>query len=450
MKIIPPFSISGFRIRHLFVMPKNYLVVIFLVLILWSVWPVNQWFDPVAGQGGKPSQALKRYVERQRDLQESFDKDVSNGKAQLHEWETHAETLQAFAVAESAGFSIADWKGDELLALASLYQQADLFAKAADVYRAYLANEAKSRETVAIQLALTRVLIESYQFEEAQKTLDELFLEMPKNPLDLSLRIGLYKDLSTAWRDQGKNELVIKQARRGYDLGDNTEKFRRFNQQLLGEATRDQMILAALLVVALERAGFKEDAAKFHSRVLKRDFKSQPDLESFYESELMTARQFNTPAPELDVVRWLNGSSESVPNKIADLKGKVVLLDFWAMWCSPCLGAFPRWRDYQSKFGGKGFQIVGVTKFYGRSDAKDGLSREQELNSLQSFKTKYKLAYPIAVGRMDDVTNEERFGVIGLPTVFLIDRRGNIRHLRRGVGEYRDLEKRIEQLVNEK
>jgi hypothetical protein len=50
---------------------------------------------------------------------------------------------------------------------------------------------------------------------------------------------------------------------------------------------------------------------------------------------------------------------------------------------------------------------------------------------------------------MDDVTNEERYGVIGLPTVILIDRRGNVRHVKRGVGEYRQLEKQIERLIGE-
>ena len=50
---------------------------------------------------------------------------------------------------------------------------------------------------------------------------------------------------------------------------------------------------------------------------------------------------------------------------------------------------------------------------------------------------------------MDDVANDERFVVASLPTVVLIDRRGNIRHIKRGVGEYRKLEKQIEKLINE-
>ncbi|MGE0882584.1 MAG: redoxin family protein [Blastocatellales bacterium] len=430
-------------------MSKSFLFMMIAVFFSLAVRPVYWLSKPVPAQGSKPSQALKRYVERQRDLQEDFDKEVSDGKAQFHDWEPRAETLRAFAASESAGFNIADWKGDELLALASLYQQADLFAKAAEAYRAHLRTEPKSRFAENVRLALARALIESNQYEEAQNLLDELFLEMPENPVELSLRVGLYKDLTAVWRDQGKYDWVIKQARRGYDLAENTGKFRRYEQQMLETTVRDQMSLAALLVSAQERRGFKEDADKFHSRVIKRDFKSFPDSKAFYLSELTISRLYNTAAPDLDVAEWLNGASELRPQNITDRKGRVILLDYWAMWCSPCLGAFPHWRDYLLKYSGKGFEIVGATKFYGRSDVEDGLSREQELKSLQSFKAKHNLAYPIAVGRMDDVTNEELFGVAGLPTIILIDRRGNIRHITRGVEDYRDLEKRIEQLVNE-
>lgn len=429
-------------------MPKRFLFIIFTGLLSLAVWQASRWLEPVMAQGGKPSQALKRYVERQRDLQESFDKEVSDGKALFHDWESRAETLRALAVSESAAFNIADWKDDELLALASLYELADLDAKAAEAYRAYLRNEPKSRNITIVQLGLANSLIESRQYEEAQKLLDELFLEMPENSVELSLRVGLYKNLTAAWRDQGKYDLVIKQARRGYDLAENTGKFRRYDQRRLETTVRDQMSLAALLVVAQERAGFKEDSEKFHARVMKRDFKIHPESKSFYLSELMISRLYNTTAPDLDVTEWLKGDLELEPKNISDRKGKVVLLDFWAMWCSPCLAALPHWRDYLSKYSGKGFEIVGATKFYGRSDVEDGLSREQELKSLQSFKAKHNLTYPIAVGRMDDVTNEERFGVASLPTVILIDRRGNIRHVSRGVEDYRDLEKRIEQLVN--
>ena len=129
---------------------------------------------------------------------------------------------------------------------------------------------------------------------------------------------------------------------------------------------------------------------------------------------------------------------------------KPVLVDFWAVWCSECPAAFPQWRELQNQFSDKGLTIIGVTKLYGRSDTEEGLTREQELKALLNFQTKRQLNYPIAIGKMDDVTNDERFVVASLPTVVLIDRRGNVRHFKRGIGEYRKLKKQIEKLINEK
>jgi peroxiredoxin len=107
-------------------------------------------------------------------------------------------------------------------------------------------------------------------------------------------------------------------------------------------------------------------------------------------------------------------------------------------------------RELQQKFSGKGLEIIGVTKLYGRSDTEEGLKRDQELEALRNFKARQQLNYPLAIGRMDDVTNDERYGIGSLPTVILIDRRGNVRHVKRGVGEYRKLEQLIEKLLNER
>lgn len=411
-------------------------------LILLSKGP---FFPHASSQSRKPSQALKKYADRLQDLQESFDRDVSDGKAQPYDWESNAETLRQLAASEAAQFNIPEWKENELLALASLFEQAEMFSRAADVYRERLKGDGKPRELLAIRLALARSLIEAFQFVDAQRQMDELFKEMPESPLELSLRTGLMKDLAAAWRDQGKYDLALKQARRAYDLADNTNKFSRYNRSQMEATFKDQMSVAAIVVASQERLGFKEEAAQFHARILKRDFRAQPELKSFYESELMTERMLGRPAPEMEFAEWIGGQ----PRKFADLRGKVVLVDFWAMWCGPCVAAFPHWRKFQTRFNGKGFEIIGVTKFYGRSDTTDELSREQELKSLQSFKDKYKLDYPFAIGRMDEVMNEERYGIAGLPAVVLIDRRGNVRHINRNLDEYRKLEKKIELLVNE-
>jgi len=65
---------------------------------------------------------------------------------------------------------------------------------------------------------------------------------------------------------------------------------------------------------------------------------------------------------------WVNGK----PLTDKDLKGKVVLLDFWAVWCGPCIATFPHLRDWHEKYSDKGLVIIGYTSYYKRYTWGDG------------------------------------------------------------------------------
>jgi peroxiredoxin len=96
---------------------------------------------------------------------------------------------------------------------------------------------------------------------------------------------------------------------------------------------------------------------------------------------------------------------------LADYKGKVVLLDFWATWCAPCRTEIPHFVDMQNKFGPEGFQVIGI-------------SMDDNAKPVNEFYREYKLNYPVAVG--DDKLAESYGGVLGLPVNFIIDREGRI------------------------
>lgn len=410
-----------------------------LSLILSAAW------SPAFAQSGKPSKTLRQLQNEQLKLQEEFEREVSDGKAQLYELEARLEAFRKKASPEVARFKIADWKDNELLALYSLYLQTEMFAQAIEAGRAFLKNEPKFRGAEALRSSIIRSLLELGQLEEAQKLLDEMYQETPYTIFQLAGRVSLIKEATIQWRERGRYDLVMKQALRGYVLQMKPGRFPESEPRLWDTALRDRLSLAAEAISAQERQGFKKEADALHKRVLATEFEEQSVLRSYYEAELAAARLMFTPAPMLDVPRWIN----SQPIKLTDLRGKVVLLDFWSMWCSQCAAAFPEWRELQKKFSATGLEIIGVTRLYGRSDVVEGLTRDQELTALRDFLTKHQMNYPIAVGKMDDVTNDERFVVANLPTVVLIDRRGNVRHIKRGVGEYRKLEKQIEKLINE-
>ncbi len=98
----------------------------------------------------------------------------------------------------------------------------------------------------------------------------------------------------------------------------------------------------------------------------------------------------------------------------ADLRGKVVLIDFWATWCQPCKQEMPGYQKLVDRYGSRGFAVVGF-KFDTMADAEDPTL----------FAKKIGVRYPLAIAP-DDV--RQKFGGIeGLPTTMLYDRQGILR-----------------------
>jgi peroxiredoxin len=110
-----------------------------------------------------------------------------------------------------------------------------------------------------------------------------------------------------------------------------------------------------------------------------------------------------------------NFSRQDVSNKktirLADFRGKVVLLNFWATWCAPCLTEMPDFRDWQKQYGSSTFQVIGV-------------SMDDEATGVVSTIDRLKLDYPVLMG--DEHLGAAYGGVLGLPVTFLIDRKGRV------------------------
>jgi cytochrome c-type biogenesis protein len=113
------------------------------------------------------------------------------------------------------------------------------------------------------------------------------------------------------------------------------------------------------------------------------------------------------PAPEVEVTT-LEGKSL----KVSELRGQVVLLNFWATWCVPCRSEIPSLNAMQRDLSSRGFKVLGVTTY----DSAD-LVRE--------YQKDVKQEYTVALGD-DGVANKYAVGT--LPTTFIIDRQGRIRH----------------------
>jgi thiol-disulfide isomerase/thioredoxin len=98
----------------------------------------------------------------------------------------------------------------------------------------------------------------------------------------------------------------------------------------------------------------------------------------------------------------------------ADLRGKVVLIDFWATWCQPCKKEMPGYQKLLRLYGPRGFVVIGF-KFDTMADTEDPLTFAKEIG----------VRYPLAVAP-DDL--KDKFGgILGLPTTLLYDRQGILR-----------------------
>lgn len=117
-------------------------------------------------------------------------------------------------------------------------------------------------------------------------------------------------------------------------------------------------------------------------------------------------------------------------NKIetSSYAGKVVLINFWAAWCTPCAEEIPQFIALQDKYRAQGLQVIGI-------------SMEDRDSALRAFYRKYKMNYPVVAGSAKIA--EAYGGILGLPTSFLIGRDGRIRAKYPGLADFAKLEQEI-------
>ena len=343
--------------------------------------------------------------------------------------------------------------GLDLFYLGALYSRADKKKEALDLMRRFLADQSAA-EGLPAQIARNVVAVygaQAKQLEEAERARADYLKNEPRAP------IHLYQneyELGLAYLKAKQYDRAVERSAEALRLAKALE------QKDLSGSRRERLIFNAGLALAEAYGGAKrkeeERAAVFDLFQLSLDLPSANlyrmvndrfpgKREDAERAMLARGPEGRAEPPELTVAEWI----ETEPLKLSDLRGRVVLIDFWYEWCGPCLAAFPTLRGWQKKHGGKGFTIIGLTDVQ-RTLSASNMTREQKLDFLRLFKRKQELNYPVAVAE-GPADNLNEYGVSAFPTAVLIDRRGAVRFISIGVSppEMSRLGDMIEKLVKE-
>lgn len=150
-----------------------------------------------------------------------------------------------------------------------------------------------------------------------------------------------------------------------------------------------------------------------------------------FSSLSFAAGELSGPAPDFTLK-----SRDGKNVRLADLRGQVVMLNFWASWCGPCRQEMPILDELAKRYGRAGFTLLGVNV-------------EQDSSAGEKYLKETPVNFPILWDPTSEVS--KLYHIDAMPSTVMIDRDGNMRYLHRGYkpGYENDYKKQIKELIRE-
>ena len=358
---------------------------------------------------------------------------------------TEAVPEDIAALTDASGYGIDDLR--TLRLAAAMSQQMKPFLA---INRELIEHVQDKDSILNLKLEMAQIAVMSGLPEEAEEYATEEVLQHAE-PMN---RAALYAGLSEAALE--KNDLesgrtwALKAVSSYGDAARAEEEKEERNPQMAMYISNQVGSVIAPLMYELREAGDTEgmDAFIMEARGELPPITKWQDVESFMNTsiaEIAKEREaLNKPAPAWAEHAWIG----SEPLSIEELKGKVVLIDFFATWCQPCIRAFPKLREWQENYGDDGLAIVGLTTYQGRYEG-SMVEPQEEMDKLTNdFIPKHEITWPVGVEKNGRQTMQD-YNVQGIPQIVLLDRDGKVQYVKVGAADYDKTEAKIKQLLKE-
>jgi thiol-disulfide isomerase/thioredoxin len=326
-----------------------------------------------------------------------------------------------------------------------------------------LKNNENSAASDELELLRSKVMIEIGRFDDAEKIIGRLSdgkskqaaeAKMQKVILHLIRRqhaqaVGLFREI----------EPVLKKDRQFYDIclalafsNPDAAVRKEFSLKLAEtpELPAEIKPMTARIYANLSRLAREDKQTEIARDYLQKALVSEnePDMKVAWENELRQLSLFEQPPPPLAAETWFH----SQPLALSALKGKVVVIDFWAPWCNPCRQVMPALLEQYEKNKDKGLLVIGYTRLYGRYsddlDKKDKVGPGEELALIQKYLARNHISYPVAVS--NEGSGFDTYHVTAIPTMVFIDRSGKVAYIKTGSGTIQQIQDMIAALLEVK
>ena len=304
------------------------------------------------------------------------------------------------------------------------------------------------RIAVVLLASTLLVLGQSQVTEQVRSAIAANDFQSAKNIVEAYKQRGASPELAEAFSWLARGEL----ARNNYNAADQYAKsaYTLATQQLAGRSADVNENLATALGAAIEvhaqvlaERGNKAAGAQYLRTQLAKY--SATSIGPRIQKNLNLLTLQGSLAPALDETRYIGAK----PPTLASLRGKPVLMYFWAHWCPDCRAEVPILARLKSEYASKGLTLIGPTQLYGSIAQGQDAPPAAEMQYIEQVRDKYYADLrdvPVPVS----AANFRRYGASTTPTLVLIDRTGRVAMYHPGRMTYDELRAKIDEVVSGK